>query len=70
MNITKHGMEECKAVENQRTIYYLRMKLYNVQEKPKQSNINHVINEAMRRKCVMKVVCEFLLEIRNWTYVE
>ena len=66
-NFTKHGMEECKAVELQRTLFKMRMKFYNASEKPNQLKIGEVFNEAMSRKCVMKVLCEFLIVIWNWT---
>ena len=58
-NFTQHGMEECKAVEHQRTLFKMRMKFYNVTEKTSLSKLEDIFNEAMSRKCVMKVVCDF-----------
>ena len=66
-NFTKHGMEECKAVDQQRTLFRLRMKFYNASEKPNWLKLDEIFNEAMSRRCVMKVVCEFLIVIWNWT---
>ena len=67
MNFTKHGMEECKAVEHQRKTYKLKMRFYNDTEKRNLKNVDEVIREAMRSKCIMKVVCDFLIVIWNWT---
>ena len=66
-NFTQHGMEECKAVEQQRTLFKMRMKFYDATEKTSQLKLEDIFNEAMSRKCVMKVVCEFLIVIWNWT---
>ena len=67
-NFTKHGMEECKAVDHQRTVCKLRMKLYNASDKSILLKDDEVFNEAMSSKSVMKVVCDFLIVIWNWTY--
>ena len=63
MDVTKHGMEECKALEKERMRYKLRMKLYDASEKTNVLNKNAAFNEAMRKNCVMKVLCEFLIVI-------
>ena len=70
MDVTKHGMEECKAVENQRLVYKLRMKLYEASEKTNVLNTNEAFKEAMRKNSMMKVVCEFLIVIWKWNYHE
>ena len=67
-DMTKHGMEECKAVEKERMRYKLRMKLYDASQKTSGLNKNGAFIEAMRKKCVMKVLCDFLIVIWNWSY--
>ena len=67
MNFTKHGMVECKAVEQQRIVYKLRMKIYKEVDKTNLSKIDDIIKAAMRSKSVMKVLCDFLIVIWNWT---
>ena len=66
-DLTKHGMEECKAVEHHRMVYKLRMKLYNAPEKLNLLNKNEAIKAAIKKNSFMKVVCDFLLVIWNRT---
>ena len=60
MNLTKHGIEECKGVLNHRKVFRLRMKLYNAQVPTNTMSKTEALNAALMKKCLMKVICDFL----------
>ena len=64
-DIVKHGFEKCKKVENHRKLYILSMKLYDVPQRVKLLEKKEVLEAALAKKSLMKVVCEFLLVLRK-----
>ena len=53
-------------LKNERTIFELMMKFYDA---PKELDIRskiQVLREALVKKCLLKVVCNFLLIIWKW----
>ena len=67
-DITKHGMEDCKGVEQERKIYCTMMKLYDA---PTTINLRHkteVFKLAFTKKCFLKVFCRFLQKI--WSRIK
>ena len=65
-DITRHGLQACPRVEHQRKIYEISMKFYNA---PKELNIRckeEVMREALEKKSLLRVVCNFLLIIWKW----
>ena len=65
-DITSHGLQGCPMLKNERTIFALMMKFYDA---PKDLDIGskiQVLREALVKKCLLKVVCNFLLIIWKW----
>ena len=65
-DITSHGLEECTTLKHQRIIFQQMMKFYDA---PRELNIRskaQVLREALEKKCLLKVVCNFLLDIWKW----
>ena len=53
-------------VKHQRRIFEITMRLYNVPETLDMRNKSQVMKEALVKKSLLKVVCDFLLIIWNW----
>ena len=64
-NLSKHGMEECQGVEHDRKVFKLRMRLYNAQVSKMNISKTEVFDAALKKKCLMKVLCDFLSVIWN-----
>ena len=65
-DLTSHGLQECPMVKHQRRIFAITMRLYNVPETLDMRNKSQVMKEALVKKSLLKVVCDFLLIIWNW----
>ena len=65
-DITTHGLNECSEVEHQREIFEKTMRLYNA---PADMNMKcklHVMKEALVKKSLLRVLCDFLLIVWKW----
>ena len=62
-DLTEHGLAECKSVKYHRKLYKLRLKLYDAPKTMKLLDKEEALKAAMTKKCLMKVVCEFLIVI-------
>ena len=65
-DITSHGLQWCPKIKKERKIFELMMKFYDA---PKELNTRskiQVMREALVKKCLLKVVCNFLLIIWKW----
>ena len=65
-DITSHGLQGCPMLKHQRTLFEQMMKFYDA---PRELNIRskaQVLREALEKKCLLKVVCNFLLVIWKW----
>ena len=69
-DLVQHGLENCKKLENHRKFYILRMKLYDVPQRVKLLEKKEVLEAALAKKSLMKVLCEFLIEIWKWNLEE
>ena len=65
-DITSHGLEECTTLKHQRIIFEQMMKFYEAPKELDLSNKAQVLREALIKKCLLKVVCNFLLIIWKW----
>ena len=65
-DIVKHGLEECQEVEKHRKIYLLRMKLYDAPQGANLLEKKEIFKEALAKKSLTMVLCEFLMEIWKW----
>ena len=65
-DITSHGLQECPRVEHQREIFHITMKLYNAPKELDMTCKSQVMKEALVKKCLLRVVCDFLIIIWNW----
>ena len=65
-DITSHGLQNCPKVKHQREIFKITMKLYDAPKDLDMMNKSHLMKEALVKKSLLKVVCEFLLIIWNW----
>ena len=65
-DITTHGLKECTRVTHKREIFNMTMKLYNATEGLDTTNRVQVLKEALVKKSLLRVVCDFLLIIWNW----
>ena len=69
-DIVQHGLEKCKNVENHRKLYILSMKLYDVPQRVKLLEKKEVLEAALAKKSLMKVLCEFPMVIWKWNIEE
>ena len=58
-------MEECQGVEYHRKVFKLRMRLYNAPISKMKISKTEVFDAALKKKCLMKVLCDFLSVIWN-----
>ena len=65
--ITRGGFHYTYFYEKIRSYKKMRMKFYNVPEKPNRVKQDEIFNVAMSRKCVMMALCEFLIVIWSGT---
>ena len=65
-DITSHGLQECPKVTHQRDIFKITMRLYNAPKKLDMKCKIQVMKEALVKKSLMKVLCNFLVIIWNW----
>ena len=65
-DLTTHGLKECTKVGQKRKIFETTMKFYNAPNDLDMGNKSHVMREALVKRSLLKVVCEYLLLIWNW----
>ena len=65
-DITSHGLKECPRVEKEREIFRLTMRLYNAPKNLDMGCKSQVMIEALVKKSLLKVLCDFLIIIWNW----
>ena len=65
-DLTSHGLQECPMMEHSRRIFAMTMRLYNAPETLDMRNKSQVMKEALVKKSLLKVVCDFLLIIWKW----
>ena len=65
-DITSHGLQNCPKVTHQREIFVITMRLYNAPKELDMTNKSQVMKEALVKKSLLKVVCDFLFIIWNW----
>ena len=69
-DLTQHGLKDCTGVKHQRVVYNLKMKLYDAPEGTKLMNKRDAIRTALTKNCYMKALCDFLVVIWNWNFLE
>ena len=66
MDMTQHGLENCKMINQSRRTFLLKMKLYNIPPSINLGNKIEVFKEALGNNSYLKALCEFLLVIVKW----
>ena len=66
-DLTKHGMEYCKGVEQERKFFSKMMKLYDAPATINLRDKTDVFKLAFTKTCFLKVFCRFLLIIWSKT---
>ena len=69
-DLTQHGLKDCTGVKYQRVVYNLKMKLYDAPEGTKLMNKRDAIRTALTKNRYMKALCDFLVVIWNWNFLE
>ena len=60
-----HGLTDCPGLDSQKRIFQMLMNFYNAPRDIDLTKKTEVFRAAMRKKCLLKVVCNFLLQIWN-----
>ena len=60
-----HGLTDCPGLHSQKRIFQMLMNFYNAPRDIDLTKKTEVFRAAMRKKCLLKVVCNFLLQIWN-----
>ena len=65
-DVVNHGLSNCPGLQSQRRIFRTMMTFYNAPPELKLQKKTDVFEVALRKKSLLKVVCNFLLQIWNW----
>ena len=65
-DITSHGLQGCPLLKHKRSLFEQKMKFYDAPRELDIRNKAQVLREALEKKCLLKVVCNFLLVIWKW----
>ena len=64
-DMVHHGLNDCLGIERQKRIFQMLMNFYNAPQDIVLTNKTEVFRAALRKKSLLKVVCDFLLQIWN-----
>ena len=64
-DMVKHGLNDCPGLLSQKSIFILLMKFYNAPRDIDFTKKVEVFKAALRKRSLLKVVCNFLLKIWN-----
>ena len=66
-DVVKHGLADCPGLKDQRRKFRMLMVFYNAPKELDFQKKVDVFEAALRKKSLLKVVCNLLLKIWAWS---